>query len=286
MIYSRYYSTWIEVYDESDARRDKKKSKSGHSDEASSTEQSKVKFRGDYDDTESANSRKNSRSSSSESSSSGSNVGRICWKKQHSEEGEGSPFGGSTDKNDEFSSFSSSDDDDDHVGNEVVDDDDEEDDQASTISSTTTSNSSLSTSPTDISHKMPAPSRLRDETDDSVIFADDDDATTTLPAAKKSTKSKEKTVKSTKKLTKTRKPSESFDSESEGGEEEFDEDGDGKKDYAGRQYIYIQMEYCGGKTLKDLIEKGLYKSEEKVTSCLIMISLYLILSLILRFGVC
>lgn len=31
-----------------------------------------------------------------------------------------------------------------------------------------------------------------------------------------------------------------------------------------RQYIFIQMEYCGGKTLKDLIDNGLYLNEDKV----------------------
>ena len=31
-----------------------------------------------------------------------------------------------------------------------------------------------------------------------------------------------------------------------------------------RQYIFIQMEYCGGKTLKDLIDNGLYRNEDKV----------------------
>lgn len=37
-----------------------------------------------------------------------------------------------------------------------------------------------------------------------------------------------------------------------------------KRKHKNRQFIYIQMEYCAGKTLKDLIEKGLYQNEDKV----------------------
>lgn len=33
-----------------------------------------------------------------------------------------------------------------------------------------------------------------------------------------------------------------------------------------RQYLYIQMEYCGGKTLKDLIDNGLYQNQDRVWS--------------------
>lgn len=70
-----------------------------------------------------------------------------------------------------------------------------------------------------------------DESDDSVIFAENSSENVKKKSTKKSVSNKN---------CQTKKPEKC------------------------RQYIFIQMEYCGGKTLKDLIDNGLYRNEDKV----------------------
>ena len=81
----------------------------------------------------------------------------------------------------------------------------------------------------------------KDESDESVIFAEN--------SSEKITQKKNKTESKKPNPKRVRKNSENKRNEN-----------------IKRQYIYIQMEYCGGKTLKDLIDNGLYQNEEKVWS--------------------
>lgn len=92
------------------------------------------------------------------------------------------------------------------------------------------------------------------DTDDSVIFADNSSEHVKTPSSGEiSLKNKELVEDSY----------EDYDDEEE---DELDDEEDEIDEHSKvrRQFIYIQMEYCGGKTLKYLIEQGLYNDEEKV----------------------
>jgi translation initiation factor 2-alpha kinase 4 len=91
-----------------------------------------------------------------------------------------------------------------------------------------------------------------EDTDESVIFAET---------------SGDQLLNETKNLKKQSKVKKQLKSMSENviaTDDDDDNDGENDEIQLDRQFIYIQMEFCGGKTLKDLIEKGLYEKEDTV----------------------
>ena len=107
----------------------------------------------------------------------------------------------------------------------------------------------------------------RQSSDDSVIFADvtTNDEDEKQPVLKKNKSCPNVKTNNTENKAKTMKKNRAKSQENNNKENhkklvnEFK-----RQSKLQRQFIYIQMEYCGGKTLKDLIEKGLYKNQEKV----------------------
>ena len=247
----RYYSTWIESYDEVNTEGksplEKQRSKSSHSQsyetDQSHSPKSLVRFQ--------VNDRTISHDESDESES---EAGCIAWCRKQ------------TPNDDE--DFSSLDSLDDYLSSSEEDSDSNQSDSSSSplgpLSASSSSAPSLSASPAAATvpvlvsgqknkipksllpiHKLKSKEANVADTDDSVIFAENDDEA------------------SNKKSKKIMSDDEDIASEEEIGQNPtstLSSSSGGKK----RHFIYIQMEFCGGKTLKDLIEKGLCQNEEKV----------------------
>lgn len=99
----------------------------------------------------------------------------------------------------------------------------------------------------------------KDDTDDSVIFAENSSDQMKSQSSKSSLEFTLRGKSSSRDMEDS-----NDDDDSENEDENDDAISENENSKVNRQFIYIQMEYCGGKTLKYLIEQGLYNDEEKV----------------------
>lgn len=215
----RYYSTWVEKYDEvvanptTNAAKTAKRKSSQNSESSSENFPNLIKFK--------SNGPKSSFSSSSSSGSEESNRGGVMWSRKESLKSNDKELLSMTD------SFGSD------------------------LSSSPDSSLSRSFSESSFDDKMIKKIELKpklikkknEDTDDSVIFAEN-----SADQLKKKMTQEAQIQKMDKKEEKV-----------EVSEEESDTEQNVSKSQLSRNFIYIQMEYCGGKTLKDLIDKGWFE---------------------------
>ena len=213
----RYYSTWVEKYDEvvanpaASAAKAAKRKSSQNSESSSENFPNLIKFK--------SNGPKSSFSSSSSSGSEESNRGGVMWTRKESLKSNDKELLSMTDSFD------------------------------SDLSPSPELSLSRSLSESSFDDKMIKKVELKpkltkkkknEDTDDSVIFAEN-----SADQLRKKSAQEAQTQKMDEKEQKV-----------EVSEEESDTEQNVSKSQLSRNFIYIQMEYCGGKTLKDLIDKG------------------------------